>query len=128
MPSPRCCDLRCESLEAERDSFKRELQNQVQASDSLKIDNTKLYEKVRYLQDYNKAPANRRVTYGGRGADRDLDLEALEQRYEASVDPFRQFSKTERQRKLSEMSPMERAVYIVAKTVLGTKEMRTGLW
>jgi homeobox protein cut-like len=115
---------RCEALEAERDSFKRELQAQVQASESLKADNTKLYEKVRYLQNYNKAPSNRGGGGGGAynrnsgGADRDLDLEALEQRYEASVDPFRQFSKSERQRKLNEMSPMERTVFIVAKTVL----------
>jgi hypothetical protein len=78
-----------------------------------------LYEKVRYLQTYQtrKGPQ-----------DRDLDLEALEQRYEASVDPFRQFSRTERQRKMKEMSPMERVVFVVAKTVLGTKEMRTALF
>ena len=113
---------RCEALEAERDSFKRELQVQVQSSESLKTDNTKLYEKVRYLQSFQKGPSGRRV------ADRDLDLEALEQRYEASVDPFRQFSKAERQRKMSEMPPMERAVFVVAKTVLATKEMRAALF
>lgn len=113
---------RCEALEAERDSFKRELQVQVQSAESLKTDNTKLYEKVRYLQNF----ANN--TKGGyRGNDRDLDLEALEQRYEASVDPFRQFSRAERQRKMQEMPPMERIVFIVAKTVLGTKAMRTAL-
>jgi homeobox protein cut-like len=114
---------RCEALEAERDSFKKELQGQVQASESLKADNTKLYEKVRYLQNYSKAPSSRGGAYsrhGSGGGDRDLDLEALEQRYEASVDPFRQFSKTERQRKLNEMSPMERTVFVVAKTVLCT--------
>ena len=107
---------RCEALEAERDSFKRELQAQVSASESLKADNTKLYEKVRYLQNYSKQPRRATAPPG----DRDLDLEALEQRYEASVDPFRQFSKAERQRKLNEMSPMERTVFIVAKTFLGT--------
>jgi homeobox protein cut-like len=110
---------RCDALEAERDSFKRELQAQVQATESLKVDNTKLYEKVRYLQTYQ----NRKGLQ-----DRDLDLEALEQRYEASVDPFRQFSRAERQRKMKEMSPMERIVFVVAKTVLGTKEMRTALF
>ena len=47
-------------------------------------------------------------------ADRNLDLEALEQRYEASFDPFRQFSRAERQRKVKEMSPMERTVFFVA--------------
>ena len=108
---------RCEALEAERDSFKRELQGQVQAAESLKSDNTKLYEKVRYLQNYNKGSGNGRA-YQRASGDRDLDLEALEQRYEASVDPFKQFSKTERQRKLAEMSPMERTVFVVAKTVL----------
>jgi homeobox protein cut-like len=129
---------RCDALEAERDSFKQELQVQVQAFESLKTDNTKLYEKVRYLQNYNKGAPVGRVTSkvsggaihsrSGLSVDRDIDLEALEQRYEASVDPFRQFNKAERQRKLQEMSPMERTVFVVAKTVLATKEMRTALF
>lgn len=116
---------RCEALEAERDSFKRELQVQVQSSESLKADNTKLYEKVRYLQSFssNNSAGNR-----AKRNDRDLDLEALEQRYEASVDPFRQFSRQERARKMKEMPPMERVVFIVAKTVLGTRAMRTALF
>jgi len=118
---------RCEALEAERDSFKRELQAQVDAAESLKADNTKLFEKMRYLQSYNSNSSARSGAYS-RQASRDLDLEALEQRYEASVDPFRQFSKAERQRKLKEMSPMERTVFVVAKTMLGTKEMRTFLF
>lgn len=118
---------RCDALEAERDSFKRELQVQADAAESLKTDNTKLFEKLRYLQSYNNKPGARSTAYS-RNNSRDLDLEALEQRYEASVDPFRQFGRTERQRKLNEMSPMERTVYVVAKTVLGTKEMRTFLF
>ena len=52
---------RCEALEAERDSFKRELQVQVQSSESLKTDNTKLYEKVRYLQSFQKGPSGSSV-------------------------------------------------------------------
>jgi homeobox protein cut-like len=122
---------RCDALEAERDSFKRELQVQVQTAESLKSDNTKLYEKVRYLQTFNGASSGSGSAYTrGRNSlasDRDLDLEALESRYEASVDPFRQFSRAERQRKLNEMSPMERIVFIVAKTFLGSKQMRTVL-
>jgi len=113
---------RCDALEAERDSFKKELQVQVSTSESLKIDNTKLYEKVRYLQSYaNSSPKSLL-------GDKDLDLEALESRYEASVDPFKQFSRAERQRKVKEMSPMERTVFFVARTVLGSKEMRTALF
>jgi homeobox protein cut-like len=93
----------------------------------LKADNTKLFEKMRYLQSYNQGSAQRSSTYSRQNS-RDLDLEALEQRYEASVDPFRQFSKAERQRKLNEMSPMERTVFVAAKAFLGTKEMRTFLF
>ena len=125
---------RCEALEAERDSFKRELQAQVDAAESLKSDNTKLFEKMRYLQSYggNKGGGNRSNAYSRTDTnsknDRDLDLEALEQGYEASVDPFRQFGRSEQQRKLNEMSPMERTVFVVAKAVLGTREMRTFLF
>lgn len=121
---------RCDALEAERDSFKRELQVQVASAESLKADNTKLYEKVRYLQNFSNSsgPALGGMRNRQALADRDLDLEALEQRYEASVDPFRQFGRAERQRKLKEMSPMERFVFIVAKIVLGSKEMRTALF
>jgi len=120
---------RCEGLEAERDGFKRELQMQVATAESLKTDNTKLYEKVRYLQSYNNSSSARMHSRSNAiSVDRDLDLEALEQRYEASVDPFKQFSRNERQRKLREMSPMEKTVFIVARTVLGSKEMRTALF
>ena len=119
---------RCDALEAERDSFKRELQAQVDAAESLKTDNTKLFEKMRYLQSYKgNSSATARNNFN-RNNSRDLDLEALEQRYEASVDPFRQFGRSERQRKLREMSPMERTVFVVAKTMLGSREMRTFLF
>jgi homeobox protein cut-like len=114
---------RCDGLEAERDSFKQELQVQVRLAESLKTDNTKLYEKVRYLQNFNKNRPD-----GMAYNDADLDLEALEERYEASVDPFRQFSRAERQRKLKEMSPLDRFVFVGAKTVLATKQMRTVLF
>ncbi|KAL9189452.1 hypothetical protein ACHAXT_009127 [Thalassiosira profunda] len=122
---------RCDALEAERDGFKRELQAQVGNAEGLKSDNAKLYEKVRYLQSFGgKNPSGGAAQYRGRGAppSGSLDLEALEQRYEASVDPFRQFSRAERQRKFNEMSPMEKIVFIVAKTTLGSKEMRTTLF
>ncbi len=124
--------VRCDALEAERDSFKRELQVQVQTSESLKTDNTKLYEKVRYLQSFNATSGSGGTMMRGRksslSSDRDLDIEALESRYEASVDPFRQFSRAERQRKYNEMSPLEKVVFIVAKTTLGSKEMRKALF
>jgi len=114
---------RCDALEAEKESFKQELQVQVRLSESLKTDNTKLYEKVRYLQNFK---------YSGSATpsirDADLDLEALEERYEASVDPFRQFSRTERQRKLKEMTPLDRLVFMGARTLLSSKQTRLALF
>eukprot|EP00985_Skeletonema_marinoi_P014531 scaffold7369_cov58-Skeletonema_marinoi.AAC.1 len=68
---------RCDALEAERDSFKRELQVQVQTSESLKTDNTKLYEKVRYLQSFNATSGGSmmRGRNSSLSSDRDLDIE-----------------------------------------------------
>ncbi|EJK60437.1 hypothetical protein THAOC_19215, partial [Thalassiosira oceanica] len=123
---------RCDALESERDSFKLELQAQVAAAEGLKADNTKLYEKVRYLQSFGggsrAAPSTSGIRSRGVAGGGDLDLEALEQRYEANVDPFRQFSRAERQRKYNEMPPMEKVVFVVAKTFLGSKEMRKALF
>ena len=123
---------RCDALESERDSFKLELQAQVSAAEGLKADNTKLYEKVRYLQSFGGGGRSAHSAAGvrsrGVSGGGDLDLEALEQRYEANVDPFRQFSRAERQRKYNEMPPMEKVVFVVAKTFLGSKEMRKALF
>jgi homeobox protein cut-like len=112
---------------------------------------------VRYLQSFNGGGYSNGPGGAFSRGGRDLDLEALEERYEASMDPFRQFSRAERQRKFkwvvlavirfpifafvshrsfimilyarsSEMSPMEKIVFIVAKTTLGSKEMRTTLF
>lgn len=116
---------RCDAMEAERDSFKRELQVQVSTTESLKLDNTKMYEKVRYLQNFSGS--SNALQQRARN-DRDLDLEALEQRYEASVDPFRQFSASEKQRKLNEMTSVERIVFMMARQLLGTKQARTTLF
>jgi len=129
--------VKCDTLEAEKESFKRELQIHISESGSLKVENSKLYEKIRFLQSFpnNYHGTSRNMTTGAylRQAkspllDNDNDLEALEQRYEASVDPFQQFNRAEKQRKLREMSALERVVYTVAKTVLGSKRMRTSLF
>jgi homeobox protein cut-like len=88
---------RCDVLEAERGGLKKELQMQVSMADSLKSDNTKLYEKVRYLQSYNNSNNSSRFYNGKSNAHmNDIDIKALDQEYEASVDPFRQFSRSER--------------------------------
>lgn len=116
---------RCDALEAERDSFKRELQTQVAEADRSRADNARLYEKVRYLQNFGGAADGRRRPPP---SDDDLDLGALEARYEASVDPFRQFNRRERDRKMKEMSLLERIVFFSSRVVLANTKMRTGLF
>lgn len=123
-----------DSIEMEKDGYKRELQLAVKTSETLKIDNVKLYEKVRYMQNFvggkGGAARNSSVRSGrpGRYDDTDLDLESLEKKYESSVDPFQQFGVAERQRKFREMTPVERMVYFVARFTLANKEMRTALF
>uniref|UniRef100_A0A7S1G253 Protein CASP n=1 Tax=Corethron hystrix TaxID=216773 RepID=A0A7S1G253_9STRA len=121
---------KCDSLEMERDNYRRELQLSVKTSEVLKVDNVKLYEKVRYMQNFasRKVPGSAAPASGNLRADDLLDLESLEKKYETSVDPFRQFGAAERQRKFREMSPVERTVYFVAKFTLSNREMRTALF
>jgi hypothetical protein len=113
--------LAAKLLEAERDSFKRGLQAQVQASESLKADNTKLYERYDTCKTTTRILQSRRwrqcYNRNSRVADRDLDLEALaltKHRWIRS-DNLASRAAAQAQGNVS----MERTVFIVAKTVLG---------
>jgi len=115
-----------ESVEMERDGLKQELAKEVRGAEQLRGDNVKLYEKVRYL---SSALSNGYGEVGsGTVARSEVDLEALETRYEKKVDPFKQFANDERRRAVNKMGPIETVVFVVAKMALGNKEARSVLF
>lgn len=115
---------RCDEMEAERDGFKNELTSQVRSAEKYKSENAKLYEKVRYLQSLAKTHNN----YNAGVISADVDLEALERTYETKSDPFREFGRRERARRIEKMSQIEKFVYGMASFSLGNKKARTTLF
>ncbi|XP_076048011.1 protein CASP-like isoform X5 [Oratosquilla oratoria] len=88
------------------------LQNEL---DSLRADNLKLYEKIRFLQSYQ-----------GRHTSTDTATESrYSSQYEETLDPFASFSRKERLRRYSSLSPFEKVILSMGRFILGNKTART---
>ncbi|CAN0466358.1 unnamed protein product, partial [Ectocarpus sp. 8 AP-2014] len=143
---------RIKELEAEREDEQRETRASQGVMENLQRDNLQLYEKVRFLQSYqrgatgadkeNVLAAAGGVTPGigdveaggggGRGAAREGEeggsrktTEArYGQLYEARINPFTQFSQRERQRKYQELTVAEKITLNTTRMFLGNKFAR----
>ncbi|XP_075052839.1 protein CASP isoform X6 [Mixophyes fleayi] len=82
--------------------------------DTLRADNIKLYEKIKFLQSY---PGR-----GGKSDDTELRYSS---QYEERLDPFTSFSKKERQRKYLSLSPWDKATLSMGRLILSNKMART---
>ncbi|NWR21004.1 CASP protein, partial [Emberiza fucata] len=82
--------------------------------DSLRADNIKLYEKIKFLQ-----------SYPGRGSSRDDTEQRYSSQYEERLDPFSSFSRKERQRKYLSLSPWDKATLSMGRLILSNKTART---
>jgi len=89
--------------------------------ESLRTDNIKLYEKIKYLQSY------------GNRATSTIDLEArkddvIEQKYselyEESVNPFAVFNRKEKYRRYKELNPAEKVVLSSGRLLLSSRGSR----
>ena len=125
------------ALESERDGFRKELDSQVRLADNLQRENLQMYEKVKFM-NARGAVANGAVARNGGGggggggagsasAYDDVDLDALEARYEVH-DPFKQFAAEEKKRRLKKITAVEKTVFNVAKMVLSNSEARNALF
>ena len=104
-----------DELEAELTLKKQQvslIQNEV---DSLRSDNVKLYEKIRFLQSYR----------GHHSADSSNTESRYSGQYEESLDPFASFSRTEKLRRYSALSPFEKITLSLGRFILGNKTART---
>ncbi|CAK5281610.1 unnamed protein product [Mycena citricolor] len=96
---------------------------------NLQTDNLKLYEKVRYMQSYREegGGATRPVTSqldplpAQSGTD---DMTKYRARYEQAINPFEAFRGREATRAYQNLNPIERAVLVLTKGVLGNRRTR----
>lgn len=110
---------------------------------TLQSDNLGLYEKVRYLQSYGPAGARRTGSGGdsviqiGVGAAGRTDAsgayppprmggsdDKYRAKYEESMNPFEAFRGREQSRAMAQLNPLERALHILTRLVLGHRRMR----
>uniref|UniRef100_A0A8C6B9Z4 Protein CASP n=1 Tax=Monodon monoceros TaxID=40151 RepID=A0A8C6B9Z4_MONMO len=105
---------RNQELESESRLAQHTIQALQSELDSLRADNIKLFEKIKFLQSY---PGR-----GGGGDDTELRYST---QYEERLDPFSSFSKRERQRKYLSLSPWDKATLSMGRLVLSNKMART---
>uniref|UniRef100_A0A8C8ZB75 Protein CASP n=1 Tax=Prolemur simus TaxID=1328070 RepID=A0A8C8ZB75_PROSS len=105
---------RNQELEAENRLAQHTLQALQSELDSLRADNIKLFEKIKFLQ-----------SYPGRGGGSDDTELRYSSQYEERLDPFSSFSKRERQRKYLSLSPWDKATLSMGRLVLSNKMART---
>ncbi|KAF6123841.1 cut like homeobox 1 [Phyllostomus discolor] len=105
---------RNQELEAENRMAQHTIQALQSELDSLRADNIKLFEKIKFLQ-----------SYPGRGGGSDDTELRYSSQYEERLDPFSSFSKRERQRKYLSLSPWDKATLSMGRLVLSNKMART---
>ncbi|XP_034085327.1 cut-like homeobox 1b isoform X6 [Gymnodraco acuticeps] len=105
---------RNQELEAESRSVQQTMQALQSELDSLRADNIKLYEKIKFLQ-----------SYPGRAGGSDDTVMRYSSQYEERLDPFASFSKKERQRRYLSLSPWDKATLSLGRVILSNKMART---
>uniref|UniRef100_A0AAQ5YCS2 Protein CASP n=1 Tax=Amphiprion ocellaris TaxID=80972 RepID=A0AAQ5YCS2_AMPOC len=105
---------RNQELEAENRSMQQTMQALQNELDSLRADNIKLYEKIKFLQ-----------SYPGRAGGSDDTVMRYSSQYEERLDPFASFSKRERQRRYLSLSPWDKATLSLGRVILSNKMART---
>uniref|UniRef100_A0A3P8ZSP9 Protein CASP n=1 Tax=Esox lucius TaxID=8010 RepID=A0A3P8ZSP9_ESOLU len=106
---------RNQELEAESRSMQQTMQALQNELDSLRADNIKLYEKIKFLQSYPSRAG---------GSDDTVTIRYSSQ-YEERLDPFASFSKRERQRRYLSLSPWDKATLSLGRGILSNKMART---
>ncbi|XP_020629858.1 protein CASP-like [Orbicella faveolata] len=90
------------------------LQNEV---DTLRSDNVKLYEKIKFLQSY--------PTKGAGGRDEEAAVSRYSSQYEQRLDPFSAFNQREKQQRYLGLSPHEKVTLNLGRFIMSNKVART---
>ncbi|CBY10338.1 unnamed protein product [Oikopleura dioica] len=109
--------LRVQDLEHENMMQTQSIQSLTQEIEQMRLDNVKLYEKIKFLQNY-------RPNYSNTFNDDEAGRKYAGQ-YENQLDPFAKFSKSEKQRKYASLSPIDKFSLNMGQFILGNKMART---
>jgi len=112
--------LRVQDLEHENMMQTQSIQSLTQEIEQMRLDNIKLYEKIKFLQNYRPNSSNYSNTINDDEAGRKYAGQ-----YENQLDPFAKFSKSEKQRKYASLSPIDKFSLNMGQFILGNKMART---
>ncbi|VDP92111.1 unnamed protein product [Echinostoma caproni] len=128
---------RAEELEQAEASVRQHLTSVQRELESVRADNVKLYEKIRFLQSYSSPIGARSESFaagsgsGLSGNNRvsvhlgsDPTVLKYSQAYEAHMDPFNQFSRQEKQRFYQVLKPYEKVMLRLGRVILGNRRAR----
>ncbi|KAF6774672.1 hypothetical protein AHF37_05390 [Paragonimus kellicotti] len=126
---------RTDELEQTETNLRHQLVLLQREVESIRVDNVKLYEKIRFLQSYSSPVCasghniSRHGSVSSPGtieATSDPFVQKYFQAYEANLDPFNQFSRQERQRHYQELRPHEKIMLKTVRLVVGNRTARLG--
>ncbi|KAF5401112.1 Homeobox protein cut [Paragonimus heterotremus] len=126
---------RTDELEQTETNLRHQLVLLQREVESIRVDNVKLYEKIRFLQSYSSPVCasghniSRHGSVSSPGtieAPSDTFVQKYFQAYEANLDPFNQFSRQERQRHYQELRPHEKIMLKTVRLVVGNRMARLG--
>eukprot|EP00040_Diaphanoeca_grandis_P015651 m.80134 g.80134 ORF g.80134 m.80134 type:complete len:652 (+) comp25285_c0_seq1:378-2333(+) len=81
--------------------------------DTVKSDNVKLYEKIKFIQGYKPQSRTSEAT-----------VDKYSKEYEEHINPFQAFNQKEKQRKYQSLSPVDKMVHAVIRIVLSNQQAR----
>lgn len=123
---------RTNELEQVESNLRQQLLTLQREMQSVRSDNVKLYEKIRFLQSYS-GPSSWQASLKDRTSNSsiitDLPLavdQKYSQAYEANLDPFNQFSRQERLRHYQILQPHEKVMLKIVRLVVGNRRARLG--
>lgn len=134
--------FRSRTLELEEDNRKlmEKIEKAVSDMDSLKNDNVKLYEKLRFVQSYRQSNGALGTTVPAASTSIDVGPPTVEEEdgggllgkyrslYEDMVNPYTVFNRRERHKRLNEMSAPERLTLRAGQRALSTRTSRLAVF
>jgi len=106
-------------LEAQTRHQQRQISMLQSEVDTVRQDNVKLYEKIKFLQSYPSSKSQTSVDV------QDDSVEKYSSQYEQKMDPFAVFARKERQRKYVNLTAPEKVTLNMARFILSNKLARS---